>query len=154
MSISDTFDDQWINNFSNYKHTMLKKLFLLNDGSFKTSIFCLKNLINLTHLTLLDCRSNDDQLQEIFEHLKHLQYFELNDINGEHPTLSDYGFTGGKAGFSISNLQKLKLLYISMDKSVFGEPTLKHIMKIKSLEYLYIRCNEDEMSVSYMYIFA
>lgn len=154
MSVWAEFDDQWINNFSKYNHKILKKLLLLNhNSSSQSSNISLKNLINLTHITLWYIRSNDDQMQEIFEHLKHLQYFVLLH-DGEYP-LTDYGFTGERGdthtGFSISNLLKLKLLHIEATKGFLGEPTLKQIMKIKRLEYLYIRCNEDEMSVSYIH---
>lgn len=91
-------------------------------------------------------------MQEICEKLKQLKHIALKGTFGDEVHLTDFGFTGEReevqTGFSISNLTQLKILHIQIVDSCLGDSTLRHIMKIKELEYLYISCHEESVKVS------
>lgn len=146
--VTDEFDVDLINSLS--EKNVLEKLFLWKQShhNYQTTL-SFKNLLNLTHLTLYDVKFTSTEMQAVCEHLKQLKHFALRNYAG----LTDYGFTGeahnSPPGFSISTLKHLKVLFIGLDKSGLGKPTIDHIMKIKGLEYLYLSCCERLTWVSY-----
>lgn len=135
----------------------MKNLHLANQLStnYKGNLLSFKNFINLTHLTCNRILITDAQMQEICKNLKHLIHLDLN-VTFESD-LTDYGFTGEKnnfkSGYSISNLTNLKVLDINTGMSwsyynCLSDVTLRNIMKIKGLEYLYISCKDVHVKVS------
>lgn len=131
---------------------VLENLYLENQVLSSNQLLSFKKLLNLTQLTLCEIKITDVQMQEICENLKQLRHIALKGTFGDEFHLTDYGFTGekeeGQIGFSISNLAQLKVLHIQIVDSCLGDPTLRHIMKIKGLEYLHISCKEESVKVS------
>lgn len=143
------FSDDLLNNLSGYSSNVLNYLYLQHENTYSVTTLSFKNLFNLTHFNCYQIKLNDYQIQEICKYLTKLKHFAFQNTSILPMPLvkiTDYGFTGEienkQIGYSISNLKDLKVLYISPEASCLGDPTLQHIMKIKGLEFLYIRVVE------------
>lgn len=143
------FSDDLLNNLSGYTSNVLTNLYLQHEDIDSMNTLSFKNLVNLTHFNCYQIKLNDNQMQEICKNLKQLKHFVFENsslLPLPWVDITDFGFTGemenNQIGYSISNLKYLKVLHISLEDSCLGDSTLLHIMKIKGLEYLYIKVIE------------